>query len=70
MKRMMKLMRVDLDVELKTLEEKRQRLLIMRRTVAKFGVRSRPKMMMMEAERNGLKVIHRINIFEEIIFFL
>ena len=43
----------------------------MRRIVVKFGVRSKPKMMMtMEAERNGLKVIHRINIFEEIIFFL
>ena len=42
------------------------------RTVEKYGARSRLKLMrkMMEAARNGQKVIHRTNIFEEIVFIL
>ena len=71
MKRMKKKkMRADLVQELKTLLV--MMLLHLHRTVVKFGVRNRLMVIKMTtvAEKSGLKVIHRINIFEEIIFIL
>ena len=66
---MNKKMREDLVQGLKTLLVM---MLLQLRTVVKFGVRNKPMMikMTMEAEKSGLKVIHRINIFEEILFIL
>ena len=64
-----KIKREDLVQELKMLVLRKS--IKMLRIVAKFGARSKPRLMMrmMVQVRNGLKVIHRINIFEKIVLY-
>ena len=71
MKRMKKMMRVDSELEEMMQEAKKWRLYNnMLRIVEKFGDRNRSQLMtkMMKADKNGQKGIHRINIFEDLIF--
>ena len=72
MKRMKKMMRVDSEQEEMMQEAKKWKLYNnnMLRIVEKYGDRCRSQLMtkMMKADKNGQKGIHRINIFEDLIF--
>ena len=71
MKRMKKTMRVNSQQELRMQAGKKwQQCKSMLRIVEKYGDRNRLQLMtkMIKVERNGQKGIHRINIFEDVIF--
>lgn len=71
MKRMKKTMRVHSELEQRMQAAKKwQQYKSMLRIVDKYGDRNRSQLMtkMMKAEKNGQKGIHRISIFEDVIF--
>ena len=71
MKRMKKTMRANSQQEQRMQAGKKwQQYKSMLRIVEKYGDRNKSQLMtkMMKAERNGQKGIHRINIFEDVIF--